>query len=268
MPPTASSNTGTVLQREVWRSISLAEKIPENIRKRDPALLQRTIARMAQGLKVEWKSSVDHGWLSIATKGDDAEAFESLLKKELGQSPVQLSGVEKWDVWKGFITGAGQVGYGVYVDLGIRKPRPKDALYPLHRMRAQLADGKPEPAKQILTVNALTDYLPVKVTVTEIDQDKVTVELADETLERMMSWQKYPFDRIILVGLTNAEAESLVRQMRLSTDIIEVGRLSLFVQQYVLKIGTQAPGIIAKIGGRLRGISLTAYHSSKKLDWD
>jgi hypothetical protein len=249
-----------------WQSSTLAEKIPENILRRDQNLLQSTLAKEAEGLAVEWESSLTHGWLTMKARGDDAEAFVNLLKKRMGEAPVEIGRIEKWDNLRGYITGAGRVGFGVYIDVGVLQPRPKDALYPLHRLRAQLSDGVQESAKQVLAANALVDYFPVKTVVTEIEGDKITVELADETLQMFLSWRKYPLDRLVAVGLSTDQAQKLVRQMRLTTDIIEICPLSFFVQSFVLKVGTDAPGIIAKVGSRLRGVPLASYSAWKTLD--
>jgi hypothetical protein len=249
-----------------WQSSTLAEKIPENILRQDPSLLQTTLAKEAEGLAVEWESSLIHRWLTINARGDDAEAFSNLLRKKMGEAPVEIRRIEKWDNLRGYVTGAGGVGFGVYVDIGVLEPRPKDALYPLHRLRAQLSDGTQESVKKVLADNALLDYFPVKTVVTGIEGDKITVELADETLDMFLSWRKYPLDRLVAVGLSTDQAQKVVRQMKLTTDIIEICPLSLFVQSFVLKIGTDAPGIIAKVGGRLRGVHLASYRARKAVD--
>jgi hypothetical protein len=249
-----------------WQSSALAEKIPENILRQDPNLLKTTLAKEAEGLALEWESSLAHGWLTVRARGDDSEAFSNLLRKKMGEAPVEISKIEKWDNLRGYVTTAGSVGFGVYIDVGVLQPRPKDALYPLHRLRAQLSDGMQESVKQVLAANALIDYFPVKTVVTEIEGDKITVELADETQHMLLSWRKYPLDRLVAVGLSTVQAQKLVGQMRLTSDIIEISPLSLFVQLFVLKVGTDAPGIIAKVGSRLRGVPLASYRAWKTLD--
>ena len=249
-----------------WQSSTLAEKIPENVLRRDPNLLRTIIAKKATGLEVEWESSLTQGWLTLRVRGEDSEAFGNLLRKQMGEAPVEIAKVEKWDILKGYITGAGRVGFGVYIDVGVLHPRPKDALYPLHRLRAQLSDGMQESAKQVLATNALVDYFPVKTVVTEIEEDKITVELADETLAMFQAWRKFPFDRLVAVGLSIDQAHKVRLQMRLTSDIIEICPLSLFVQSFVLKVGTDAPGIIAKVGSRLPGVRLAGYRAWKTVD--
>ncbi len=80
------------------------------------------------------------------------------------------------------------MGFGVYVDIGILEPTRKDALYPLHRMRAQLSDGASKSSREILQEMALADYFPVNVIVTELQGENVTVELADRTRDQLLWW--------------------------------------------------------------------------------
>ncbi len=195
---------------------------------------------------------------------DDAEAFLNLLVEKYGEAPVQRSKIERWDVLPGFITGSGRVGFGVYVDVGILEPTKKDALYPLHRMRAQLADGVGKSSREIIYENGLADYFPVDVIVTELDGDKITVELADRTRDQLQQWKRLVFDRVITVGVDRDYAEKIVKTANLGLDVIKIETLSLLVHCLVCKFDTDAPGVIAKIGNRLRGVGLTAFRTPAK----
>lgn len=247
--------------REGWQTATLAEKIPEAVLRQDAGLIRRALDGDARGLHVDWQFSLRQGWLEVRVKGEDAEAFLNLLGEKFGRAPVESSQVQKWDVLKGFITASGRVGFGVYADLGLFEPARKDALYPLHRMRAQLADGVAKPCRDILVENALVDYFPLKVQVTEIDGDKLSVELADQTREMFLSWRKLPFDRVLAIGVGMEHVERVVRSAGLQYDVIKVEPLSLAVQSLLCKMGTDAPGIISKIGGRLRGVGLASFRA-------
>ncbi len=204
-------------------------------------------------------------WLTVRARGEDSEVFLNVLKEKFGEAPVTQSSIERWDVRKGFVTGAGRVGFGVYVDLGITQPTRKDALYPLHRMRAQLADGLARSSRDILAENALSDNFPVSVIVTDVESGKISVELTDDTRDLLLSWKSRPFDRVIATGIDRDRVEKTVYATHLELDVIEVQSLSLLVQCLVCKVGTDAPGIISKIGGRLRGVGLTAFQSPSRL---
>ena len=244
---------------EEWQTATLAEKIPPQASRYGTQAISRILAAKANGLEVESDYALEKQWLRVRAKGEDSDAFLNLLKQDLGEAPVSRANLERWDNVKGFITGAGRIGYGVYLDIGLQDPSPKDALFPLHRMRAQLSDGQALSAREILDQSALIDYFPLSLIVTEFYGEKISVEMQDESRERFVSWKKYPFDRLVVVGADRSQAENAVRTSGLLSDIIEVESLSLFVQCLVCKIGTDAPGVIAKVGNRLRGVALKSY---------
>lgn len=249
---------------EGWQTAALAEKIPETVLKRGPKPVWNVLSREARGLRVDWEIAAPKQWIQVRARGEDAETFLNLLKEKFGEAPVLRSKVERWDIRKGFITGSGRVGFGVYVDIGILEPTRKDALYPLHRMRAQLSDGASKSSREILQENSLADYFPVDVIVTELQGENVTVELSDRTRDQFLWWNKLLFDRVIAAGIDRDYAEKIVQSANLGMDIIKIETLSLLVQCMVCKLDTDAPGVIAKIGNRLRGVGLTAFRSPAK----
>lgn len=249
---------------EGWQEATLAEKIPEVALRRGPKPVWNILSGESKGLKVDWEISSPQQWLQVRAKGEDAEVLLNLLKQKFGEAPVDRARVERWDIRKGFITGAGRVGFGVYVDLGITNPFKKDALYPLHRMRAQISDGELKSSREILIENGLADYFPVKAIVTEFHGDNITIELADETRDMLLQWKKYLFDRVIVAGADRQYVENLVQSMGLRFDVIKIESLSLLVQCLVCKLSTDSPGVVARIGSRLRGVGLTAFRSPAK----
>jgi len=249
---------------EGWLTATLAEKIPEPVLNRGPKPVWNVLSREAQGLRVDWEIAAPRQWLQVRARGEDAETFLNLLREKFGEAPVLRSKVERWDVRRGFITGSGRVGFGVYVDIGILQPKRKDALYPLHRMRAQLSDGALKSSREILQENGLLDYFPVDVIVTQLQGENVTVELADKSRDLFIWWRKLLFDRVIAAGIDRDYAEKTVKSANLGLDVIKIETLSLLVQCLVCKFDTDAPGVIAKIGSRLRGVELTSFRTPAK----
>ena len=246
-----------------WVSASLAEKIPEQASRKGLGPLRRFLNDEATGLRVKWQFSLRKGWLEVRAEGDDAEAFLNFLKKKFDSIPVEASRVEKWDGARGWIVTSGRVGFGVYVDIGVFEPVARDGLYPLHRMRAQLADGESKSCREILDENGLVDNFPVKVQVIGLETEKITVELSDETRELLASWRRLPFDRVVAIGASEAETEGAVKSAKLWYDVIRIEPLSMFAQCLVCKIGTDAPGVIAKLGNRLQGVRLASVRSRR-----
>lgn len=246
---------------EGWQTTTLAEKIPQTVLDRGLKPVWNVLSREAKGLRVDWEIAAPQQWLQVRARGDDAETFLNLLREKFGEAPVLRSKVERWDVRKGFVTGSGRVGFGVYIDLGILEPMRKDALYPLHRMRAQLSDGASKSSREVLQENGLADYFPVDVIVTALQGENATVELADRTRDQLLWWNKLLFDRVIVAGIDRDYAKKVVQSANLGLDVIKIETLSLLVQCLVCKLDTDAPGVIAKIGNRLRGVGLTAFKS-------
>jgi len=210
---------------EGWLTATLAEKIPEPVLNRGPKPVWNVLSREAQGLRVDWEIAAPQQWLEVRARGEDAETFLNLLKEKFGEAPVLRSKVERWDVRRGFITGSGRVGFGVYVDIGILQPTRKDALYPLHRMRAQLSDGALKSSREILQENGLLDYFPVDVIVTQLQGENVTVELADKSRDLFIWWRKLLFDRVIAAGIDRDYAEKTVKSANLGLDVIKIETL-------------------------------------------
>jgi len=248
--------------KEGWLAATLAEKIPEHVLKNGLDFVHSFLSRESKGLLVKWEIGTRKGWLEVGADGEDAEAFLNILKEKLGTVPVQYSGLEKWDVAKGFLVGAGRVGFGVYVDVGILEPAAKDGLYPLHRMRAQLADGIAKSCREILDENGLADNRPVSVLVTSIEGERVSLELSDETRLLLQSWKNLPFERVVAMGVSRDNLEVSVKRADLRYDVIRCESLSLFCHCLVCKVGTEAPGVIAKIGRHLKGVSLKAFRGA------
>ncbi len=244
-----------------WVSASLAEKIPEQAARRGLGPLRRFLEVETAGLRVKWEFSLRKGWLEVRAEGDDAEAFLNFLRKRFDTIPVEASRVEKWDRARGWIVSSGRVGFGVYVDIGVFEPVARDGLYPLHRMRAQLAEGVAESCREILDENGLVDGFPVIVRVIGLEGERISVELSDETRELLALWHQLPFDRVVAIGVSEAEAESAVKSARLWYDVIRIEPLSMFAQCLVCKIGTDAPGVIAKLGNRMQGVRLASVRS-------
>jgi hypothetical protein len=247
-----------------WLQATLAEKIPEQTIRRGLEPLRQFLAKESHGLRVEWEYTTRRGWLQIAARGDDAEAFLNLLKQKFAIVPEEGSKVEKWDLLRGFVTGSGRIGFGVYMDIGVLEPIAKDGLYPLYSMRAQLADREIKSCREILVENGLVDDFPVLALVTGVEGEKISLELSDRTRELLWSWRKFPFDRVLASGVTTEEAERVVRSAGLQFDVIRVQPLSLFFQCLVCKMGTDAPGVIARIGPRLEAVRLAAYRTHFK----
>jgi len=232
----------------------LSEKLEPFLIREGLQELEVELRKISGDLKVDIMEleASGSGWVSIEYSGDDSEVFTEALKRRYGFAPVEFSRLAVGDIYRGFITDSGRVGFGLYLDIGVMSPSRLDGLYPLHRMRAQLADGSSQPLRQILRRLGLHDGLPLDVRIEELaGTGKMTLALTDKQESCFKDWERYPFDRVIVVGSLLRKVHAAIRKSGLEGDILGVERLSLTVHILTCKLGTEAPGVIAKLGRHL-----------------
>jgi hypothetical protein len=223
--------------------------------------LYQSLKEAASQLSVDFKvlGLTGRGWVELEISGVDEEVFFELIKRKFGLAPTSLENLSAGSILQGFITEAGE--NGLYIDIGVTSPATMDAVYPLRVIQAQLADGKPLSLRKIVKRYCLYEGFPVEVRVRAIDveESKVEVELSDEQAFYFRDWRLLPFERIIALGALQNQVQSAVRSSGVERDIILVENLSLTAHVLTCKIGTNAPGIIVKLGPRLKRTRLFAF---------
>jgi hypothetical protein len=136
-------------------------------------------------------------------------------------------------------------------------PEIRDALYPLYKMRLQLAKGKKISVNQIIEKFCLFNNFPIEVFVEKIDLEKKEIEVE---LSVFRDWISSQLDRVIVLGATRAHVKRALLQTKHFQDVIEIQRLGLLEHIIICKKGTYAPGIISKIGSLLPKTPLYAFH--------
>jgi len=220
---------------------------------------------VASGLHVRHRivGLTERGLIRLEISGDDEEAFREIIHRRFGLAPVDLSNLELGDICRGFIIDSGKVGYGLYIDIGIMTPKPIDGLYPLHSIRAQLVEGRQLPIRQIINKYHFYDDFPLEVRIAKLKEGKMEVELSDRQRESITEWSALPFDRVIIYHALPDELQSAIKSSSVERDLARVENLSLTTHLLTCKIGTQAPGIVAKLGSHLKGIRLFSFRPER-----
>jgi hypothetical protein len=199
-------------------------------------------------------------WIRIEYNGEDNEIFTELLRRDHGFIPIELAKVEHEETYRGFIIGNEEHGRGLSIDIGIISPRRSYGLYPLHRIRAQLGEDKTESLKEITEKFSLYKGIPFNVKIEGIKNvKKINVAATDQQESSMKDWDRYPFDRVIVLGALNNQVRKAIQTNRLTRDIIRVDPLSFTSSLLTCKLGTDAPGVISKIGQELKHARLFSF---------
>ncbi len=215
--------------------------------------LHRKLRSLLGDLEVEWKlSATTKNWVKVSLSGEDEEISANLVRDEFGEVPHSLKNVEMGKTYRGRFIDLGKVGYGAYVDIGIFKPKPKDALIPLYYLKRTFGD---KPVRQMIREFGWVDNLPIEVEVTDVEFGAREVELAfsDAQLKRIKEWLSDGYDKLFITGTISEKVEEALIKTGHGRDVKRMEELGLMETLLVLKRGTQAPGIIKAIGPHLKG---------------
>jgi hypothetical protein len=127
-------------------------------------------------------------------------------------------------------------------------------------MRTQLVDGEVQPLRQIARRFCLYDGLPLNVRIEGLEiAERISLALTERQESFFKDWEKYPFDRVVVIGEPAGRVEAALRKVDLDKDIVGVERLSLASSILTCKLGTEAPGVISKLGPNLASARLYPF---------
>ncbi|MGA2385008.1 MAG: DUF2110 family protein [Candidatus Bathyarchaeia archaeon] len=195
-------------------------------------------------------------WVQVSLSGEDEVLATNYINKEIGICPVSAKRVEKSSNLKGYITKLDLTKNELMVDVGIFEPEITLATVPLANLQAQLARGKKADLKKIVEVYGLRENLPLNVKIVslggESEDARLQAELSTVQTEKMFLWQHSLLDRLIVLGATDEEIESVLARTGLNRDVIDAERLGMFEYALTCKFGTEAAGLIPKLGRYMR----------------
>ncbi len=201
-------------------------------------------------------------WVQVSVEGEDEAVAAAYVRKELGTCPVSLETVENDSVLKGYITKV--EADKIIVDIGVFEPKVTQATVPLAKLQTQLAGGKEVAMKKITDAYAIAEGLPVSVKVTSKEEAQdIEAELSAEQVEKLHAWQQSLLDRLIILRASKELVSTTLERTRLDRDVIDVEALGLFEYALTCKLGTEAPGLISKVGRYMRNAVFVVFSSKR-----
>ena len=84
----------------------------------------------------------------------------------------------------------------------------------------------------------------------EVDAKKgwIAAELSEAQLAQIVSWVRFIFDRLIVLGAFFTDVERAVKVSKHFRDVIRIESLGTLEQVILCKLGTDAVGLISNLG--------------------
>lgn len=204
------------------------------------------------------------GWLNLTVDGEDEQIAVNYLTKEIGICPKNLANIEKNDNVNGEIVDFYKNEL-LLIDVGIFEPKTVYCSIPIDKLLNQLSLNRKASLRQLAKLYGLTKELPIRVDIKEINEEKnfIPTNLSEKQINLFNLWKRSLLDRLILQGITCNEAKKALTITGLTRDVIDIKTLSLFTQVLTCKLGTQAVGLIPRLGKLLKVSKFTVFNPKK-----
>ena len=222
----------------------------------------KALQLLLKGLEVEVKvlGAVAGGWVQVSLSGEDEEIATNYVIKKVGLCPTSFENVKKFSTLKGYIQNIGK--NELTVDEGVFQPKTVPATVSLSHLQAALVDGRKLALRKIAELFGFCEGLPVSVKVKDLDEEesRLDAELASKQVRKYVVWRESLLDRLVVLGAAVHEVEATLEHARLDRDVIDVEPLGLFEHALTCKLGTDAAGLIPKIGRSLKSARFAVFN--------
>jgi len=214
------------------------------------------------GVKLDVSRANAEGWIKVSISGEDEKVALTYLTEKIGLCPIELEKVGKFSTFKGFITKAQQSKSELRVDIGVFAPEHVEASIPLRCLQAQLGDGRKIALAKLAELFGLRENVPLDLRITDVDLERrfVEAEFSDKQQRQFSDWTRSMLDRLLVIGASRSEIRSMIRETHIDRDVIRVEPLGMFEHAVVCKLGTDAAGLIPKIGRSLERARFTVFN--------
>jgi hypothetical protein len=215
--------------------------------------------------QVQILDKIVNRWVKIKVTGEDENIAKSYITKQIGICPNTLEEISTNTELKGYIQKIDLKTEEITVDVGILEPKPIYIHIPLATLQTQLLEGKETSLKKLAELFALSIDLPISIKINGVHttENIIKAELSPTQIEMFKNWQDSLLDRLIILGTTTDDVTLTLERTRLNRDVINTEALGLFEQVLTCKLGTDATGLIPRIGRYMRNTQLLVFKTKK-----
>jgi hypothetical protein len=220
-----------------------------------------------EGLKISTQiiGTMSRGWVQIALSGEDEKVALNFLAEEIGICPTSFGNIMRFSTVGGRITSLNSRQNGLCIDIGLFSPNIVDATISLQTLQAQIAKGRKVALRKLIELFGFLDDIPLEVKIQTLKEEerRVEAELAERQLEIYRNWMDSLLDRLFVCGASYDEIKFALQNASLERDIIDVEPLGMFEYAIVCKLGTDARGLIPRLGKPLHNAALAVFSPKK-----
>jgi hypothetical protein len=224
---------------------------------------------MLKGLNcgIQVFGTTPNGWVQVAVSGEDENVATQYLKEQVGLGPTDIADVTRFSTLKGRIVDLKKSRDELHVDIGVYTPNIVEAVVPLQHLQARLVDGRKIALKKCAELYGFCDNLPLSVKISGVDKETewTEAELSQRQIAQCEDWRRSLLDRLIVLGVSLDEVNVALKRAGFGRDVASIESLGLFEHAVVCKLGTDAAGLIPRLGRNLRN-AVFSIHSPKRID--
>jgi hypothetical protein len=224
---------------------------------------------LLRGLKVEISmlGTDSLGWVHVSISGEDENVAVRYLADNFEFCPAGLEEIRTYSTLKGYVADLSKSKNELWVDIGVSSPSRVEAAVPLDRLQAQLGDGTKMAFSKMVELFGFCENLPLHIRVTSADFEKgyIEAELSEKQQEQYAGWTRSLLDRLLILGASFGEVNSAIRRAEFDRDIVNVESLGMFEHAVLCKLGTDAAGLIPRMGKNLRRAVFSVFNPRKIL---
>lgn len=243
-------------------TVTLSSKIYNNNQLKT---VEEHLKSSLKGLKVKIENvqASARYWIQVTLSGEDEKAALSYLENTVGLCPTNTRNLTKFLVIKGYITSLGKKEDRLQIDIG---PKIVDAAIPLQHLQVQLTDGRKIALKKIVELYGFCENMPLAAKIIRANGNYLEAMLAENQLKQYKRWIKSLLDRLIVLGASQQEIRTALKDARCQNDAVGIEQLGLFEHAIICKLGTDAVGLVPKVGRKLPNAILSVFSPKKILE--
>jgi hypothetical protein len=219
-------------------------------------------------IQLTFHEASSRGWVGVSVSGEDEKVAIRYLEENVGFCPTSVEDIQSFSVLKGYLMDPAASKNEIRMDVGVSTHDVEVAIS-LQKLQAQLCDGRKVALKKLIELFGFCKNLPLQVRVSQVDLSSrhVETELTEVQLKLYADWTRSLLDRLLIIGASYDEVNAALHATGVHRDIVDMYSLGMFEHAVTCKLGTDAAGLIPKVGRVLRKSGLSVFNSRSVVEF-